>query len=478
MTQCNTSTRVGFHPDKPVDIDFSAPDSSSDGGALLLRMVDEKRGLCETLSRLLPDDRDPAKVDHSRLEQLRQRVFQIAMGWEDQNDADRLRENPLWKTVLDRQPDDEPLASQPTLSLFENSVDMRANKKLLKALELGWMTRLDDDREVVVLDVDASGFEGYGQQDLLSYCGFHGGHIHKPLLVMDAQTDEVVSAVLRPGDVGDARGVVGVLRRIINGLKALRSDIDVVVRADAGFARPRLYQTLERLDDIWGGVGYIIGISRNSAFERQLEDALETARHQFEHTGEKSRTYQWFQHQAQSWETTRSIVGKAEVGPRGDNPRFVITNLDHVPARLLYECGYCPRGDAENTVESFKSHLRSDRMSLGSFEANFFRLLQHVMAHRLLCGLRDVSRDEFRRRVRRRKKAPESDEEPTDEADADDAIPQLRRVARAQLDTLRLLLLKVAATVKQSVRRLYIQLPQNFPMAQAYATLASRLDRH
>ena len=473
MTHWNTKTRVDFHPDKPVDLEFDAPEMSTDGGAVLLRQVDERRGLCETLSKLLPDERDPSKIEHTRLEQLRQRVFQIAMGWEDQNDADRLREDPVYKMVADRQPDDEALASQPTLSLFENSVGMRTNKHVLETLELSWIDGLDDDREVVVLDVDASGYEGFGQQELLSFCGFHGGHIYHPLFVMDAQSSEVVSAVLRPGDVGDARGVVGILRRIIDRLKVIRPDIEVVVRGDAGFARPKLYQMLEHRNRMWGGVGYVIGISKNSAFEDKLDEALHEARSRFERSGNKQQTFQWFRHQAQSWDRARSIVGKAEVGPQGDNPRFVITSLDEFPARMIYEQGYCPRGDAENIVKSLKSHVQSDRLSLQSFEANFFRLLQHVIAHRLLMGLKQWCGREAKQCRTMRRKVDMSDDE---EDEAQEVIEQLDRLARAQLDTVRLLLLKVAATVNQAVRRLHVEFPRSFPMAPAYGALASRLD--
>jgi len=136
MTHCNTKTRVNFHPDKPVDLEFDAPEMSTDGGAVLLRQVDERRGLCETLAGFLPYERDPSKIEHTRLEQLRQRVFQIAMGWEDQNDADRLREDPVYKMAVDRQPEDDALSSQPTLSLFETSVGMRTNKQILETSEL------------------------------------------------------------------------------------------------------------------------------------------------------------------------------------------------------------------------------------------------------------------------------------------------------------------------------------------------------
>lgn len=481
MTQCNGTTRLDVHPDKPVDVDFDVPELSSDGGAMLLSQVDKRRGLCEMLAGLLPDERQSEKVDHSRLEQLRQRVYQIAMGWADQNDADWLRDDPAYKTAVDRTPAGEPLSSQSTLSMYENAVGMRTNKRLMEALEAAWMHRIDEDRDCVVLDVDSSGFEGHGSQELLSYCGFHRAHIHHPLFVLDAHSGEIVSAVLRPGYVGDARGVIGVVRRIINRLKPRRPHLDIVVRGDAGFARPRLYQALERLDDIWGKVGYLFGISKNSAFEHKLEDALEVSRDKFDRTGTKSETFQWFDHQAQSWSRTRSILGKAEVGPQGDNPRFVVTSFDEFSPRLVYHNGYCPRGDSENLVKSVKSHLRGDRLSCSSFEANFFRLLEHVIAHRLMTGLKTACESECARRRQIRKKRDPSDEGESDEDESDKdrsetIIDSLSRCARAQLDTLRDRLLKVAAIVIESSRRIRIRMPASHPHGAAFHAVSQRLD--
>ena len=472
MTQCNTKTRVDFHPDKPVDLEFDADDISSDGGAVLLAQADERLGLCEAVAGLMDDERDSSKVEHSRLEQLKQRVFQIAMGWADQNDADRLREDAVFKTVAGRQPEDDPLSSQPTLSVFENSVDMATNKSIMETLEFDWMRRLDEDREVVVLDVDASGFEGHGQQELLHYCGFHQAHIHHPLFVMDGQTGEVVTALLRPGKVGDSRGVVGLLRRIVGRLKCLRPDIKVVVRGDAGFGRPQIYRELERLDAFWGSVSYVFGISKNSAFERKLEDALKISRQKCEETGQKAQTFQWFEHQAQSWAKSRSIVGKAEVSPQGDNPRFVVTDIDQFPARQIYRRGYCPRGDAENIVKSFKSHVQGDRLSCPSFSTNFFRMLQALIAHRLLMVIKRTCQKEAKRRRTIRRKTDKGDDK---EDNQEDVVEQLAWLGRAQLDTLRLMALKVAALVDQSVRRIHVRMPETHPTAPAFQAVAGRL---
>ena len=317
MTQCNTDPRVDFHPEKPVDLEFDAPNLSSDGGAVLVRQVDKRLGLTELVARQLPDTRDASRINHTRQEQLIQRVVQIAMGWEDQNDADRLRDDPAYKIAADRQPDEEPLSAQSTLSHFENSVDMRDNKRILETLECSWISRLSEDRDVVVLDIDASAYEGHGQQELLAYCGFRKAHIHHPLFVMDGQTGDVISAILRPGSVGDERGAIGVLRRLIDRIKSLRADIDVVVRGDAGFAKPKLYRMLERRNRLWGGVSYVFGIAKNPVLNRKLEDATRAARHTYERTGRVERSFRWLQYEAKSWETTRSVVGKAEVGPQG-----------------------------------------------------------------------------------------------------------------------------------------------------------------
>lgn len=486
MAHTVTKTSLDFHPDRRVDIEFDAPHVSSDGGALLLAQLDDRVGLCEAVAGFVPDERDPNLIEHTRLEQLRQRVFGLMLGYEDQNDAAYRRIDPVFKAACRKLADGAHLSSQPTLSLFENAVDDEAIDKMRDLLEFDWIRRLPDDQKTVILDVDSSGFEAHGQQELVAFNGYFDAHSFHPLLVYDGQTGQLVSVRLRRGDASDGADAEDDLERIIKRLKRLRPDIAVVVRADAGFARPGLYRTLEALDEQFGQVGYLIGISKNSAFERKLDQAMHQAIRHHDITGEKSRVFGDFEHTAQSWTRARHVVGKAEVGSRGKNPRFVITNLDAFSARVLYRA-YCQRGQAENFVKSFKNHLFADRLSCTKARANRFRLIMCQVAYRLMLALKanlvelayaaGAEKKELLKQTRQPDQAQPAVNR--DDQSEDDAhfIGLICRLARAQFDTIRLLLLKVAALVDQSTRRIQVRMPRSFAAAPVFARLTVKLSR-
>lgn len=453
MTQCNTKTRLDFHQKLPVDIDFSADDISTDGGALVVRQAEDRLGICEAIAHLVPDERDPKRVEHSRKEQVMQRAIQIALGYADQNDADQLRGDPLIKTACDLVPDEGRLSAQPTLSRFENAVKPHHVEAMQLRLILSWIKGLDEKRREITVDIDSSALEGHGQQQCLFYNAYHKKHILHPLLLFDDGTGQLITAILRPGSAHDSTDADKWLERIIVLLKSLhRSDCSITVRADAGFASPSIYGRLEELDRIFGNISYLIGVRRNSVLEAKLDAALEQARQRREKTGRPARTFVDFEYQAGSWKHPRHIVGKAEVTLVGDNPRFVVTNLDEFPARLLYEVGYCGRGRCEQHIGEYKSALFGDRISCHQFEANGFRLILHALAYRLLFEIRRVIAVES-------EKAGGTDE-------------KLKRLARASFETLRLRLLKVAFIVRQSVRRIYFQGARSFPMADAFHHVA------
>jgi hypothetical protein len=475
MTQCNTKTRVDFHPDFPVDVTFDAPEMSSDGGWTLLRQTDERLGLCQMLAEAVPDERQAAKVDHSRLEQLRQRVYQLAMGHEDCLDADRLREDRLLKTVCGKAPEGKALSSQPTLSLLENAVDLSSIFEMLLVLEYRWIQSLDEDREVVILDVDSSAFEAHGQQELIAYDKYHGEHIYHPLLVFDGHDGQLVTAILRAGDVGDSRGAPEYLDRLIGRIKAVRPDLDVVVRGDANFAKPRQYQTIEEIDEVCGGAEYLLGIARNSVLEEKLAETMEAAVETYEETGEKTRKFVGFEYQAGSWDRPRYVVGKAEVGPEGKNPRFVIGGFREFPPEMIYR-GYCERGESEQWVDGFKNQVSAQRLSCSSFEANFFRVVLAAAAYRLLQGVTSTLRAA----------AEEVDEELEEDAEELDdealerkrrTLSRLRTLARAEFTTLRERLLKVGTIVHQSTRRIHLEMPRWFPNRGAFRRALCYLKR-
>ena len=446
MTDCSVSVELGFHPERPLHVTFDAPRISSDGGVLLLRQADERLGLSRWFSDCLVDTRDPARVEHSRLEQVRQRVFQIAMGYEDCNDADRLRHDPLLTAACDRHvADQKGLSSQPTLSRFEHSVTGGALNKLMRAFERTYVDELAADTTVVVLDIDTTDDPTHGAQQLTFFHGFYDQHMYHPLLVFDGQTGQLVSALLRPGNAHACRSAWALLSRLIRTIKTRFPKAQVVVRGDSGFAMPHLMAKLEALNAELGDLDYLFGIAKNPVLLALATPAIEHAREIHVQTGAHVRHFSQLSYAAKTWPHPRHVIVKAEHGHKGSNPRFVVTTLTEFPPRLLYDLGYCARGQAENYIKDFKNALSADRLSCTRFVANAFRLLLHAAAYRLLFAVRNAA------------------------AHVDEQLGAL------QFDTLRLRLLKVAAHVTTSARRIWIRISQAFPLADAFGRVAHML---
>jgi hypothetical protein len=406
--------------------------------------MDDRLGLSERLAALLPDEREPGKVKHDRREQVRQRLYQIALGYADCNDADRLRHDPLLKSVCDRTPQAGGLSSQPTLSRFENAVDASTVRAVLREVEEQYVRSFARPPEVIVLDIDSTDDPTHGQQQLSFFHGYYDQHMYHPLLIFDGESGQLVSAVLRPGNAHAARGAMGVLRRLISCLKQRFPQVQIVVRGDSAFAVPRLLRMLEDLERAVGGIAYVFGFAQNAVLRRQGATALAEARARFGATRRAVQQFDAFAYAAESWPHPRHVVMKAEVTEQGDNPRFIVTSLSGFAPRLLYHA-YCERGQCENFIKDFKNALQADRLSCSTFAANFFRLLEHALAYGLLHALRTA------------------------------VAPLAPRLGRAQFDTLRLQLLKVAALVAHSTRRLLVRLPQAFPLAQVFRHLATTL---
>lgn len=345
------------------------------------------------------------------------------------------------KTVCDRTPHDPTgLSSQPTLSRFENAPDGATLRRLLEWLEQSYVDALSPQTEVIVLDIDATDDETHGAQQMSFFHGFYDHYMYHPLLVYDGETGQLVSALLRPGNTHAGRGAIGLLRRLVRRLRRRFPELGIVVRGDAGFALPRLMAELERL-----GVDYLIGIAKNRVLKRLAAPAMELAEELFALCSHTVQRFSSFDYAARSWPHLRHIVAKAEHATQGPNPRFVVTTLRGFDPETLYHA-YIQRGQCELWIKDFKNAVQADRLSCCTFAANFFRLLLHAAAYRLLHALRrEVARDSA-------------------------------QLGRAQFDTLRLRLLKVAALVSQSVRRICVRLPRAFPFRTVFAALASRLD--
>ncbi|MDB4433338.1 IS1380 family transposase [bacterium] len=451
----NSTTQTVLFPEifsKPIVARLDQEDSSSDGGALLLKAADERLGLSEALAKCLRDRRQPGKVSHSQLELLRQRIFGIALGYPDANDARGLAEDPIHKLLLGRDPiDGEPLASQPSISRFENGagrVDLlRMAETLLEVVIEQHRRRLRGRRcRRITLDFDPTDDPTHGQQEFTFFHGYYDTYCYLPLLGTMAFDDEkeqyLICAMLRPGNSAAHTGLIAVLRRVLEKLWAAFPKARIRVRLDGGFGAPPV---LDFLDE--NGVEYMVGLSATKPLKKRARRTLGTARRLFREAGETVPVYGETLHKTKTtWPHLRRVIFKAEVvqlpgrEPK-DNVRFVVTNLRSSPQHVYRT--YTDRGDMENRIKELKNDLGIDRTSCSRFLANQLRVLLTAAAYVLI--------QELRLRARH-----------TD-------------CAHAQVGTLRLRLFKLAAWVEVSVRRVVVHLPRSFPAGASWLRIAATL---
>jgi DDE family transposase len=408
---------------KRLEIRFDLPLTSSDGGLLLLRKADGLIGLTSRLAACLKDRRrDP---HHTLGKMLFQRVLGICQGWEDCNDFDALQADPLYRVVLGSKP-----ATQPTLSRFENGVGRRELYAMSVALVENFIERHRvQTPKRIVIDMDATDDPAHGQQELEFYHGFYGHHCFLPLLgfcSVDGGDEELVGAILRPGNVHAGRRSAAILRRLVRKLRTAFPKVEIVFRADAGFALPEVYETCEKLEIL-----YLISLAKNSRLLEMAAPLIVESRVQKEASGEKSRLFGEILYAAGTWTKQRRVIVKAEVMEKGENPRFVVTNLPGAPEELYDD--YCRRGDCENRIKELKLDLASGRTSCHKFTANCFRLLLHAAAFVLLSAVRRML--------------------------------QGTGLARSTMGQIRLKILKIAAQVQTTTRRILIRLPRGHPHA-------------
>lgn len=420
---------------KPVTAVFDAESQSSDGGALLLGGIDRELGLTARIAACLLDRRDPERSAHSVPDMVRQRVFSLAMGYADGNDAGRLAADPVLKTLCDRGPaSDADLASQPTLSRFENAPsarDLVAAGLTLEQHVVGQLARTHRRARLVTIDMDTTEDPTHGQQQFSFFNGHYGSWCYVPafaFMSFDGDPEQyLVHARLRPGNAPVIRGAIPTLRRLVALVRQRFPRARIRVRLDAGYASGRLFDALEE----WG-VEYLVSMQGNAVLDRLAATLQEEARQRFPQ-GE-GRLFGGFYYAARGWSRRRRVVVKAEVvahpgrAPK-DNPRYLVTNVRHLP-EAAYDL-YCLRGDSENRLKELHNDLEVGRTSCSRFLANQLRVLLTATAYVLF--------QEMRRRLRG------------------------TELQRAQVGTLRLKLLKVAARMVESVRRVVLHLPRDFP---------------
>jgi hypothetical protein len=368
---------------------FDGGHLTSDGGLAWLARADAAIGVCAEIAACVPDWRREARA-HPLAMLICQRVYQIACGYEDQNDADTLRHDPLLKLVCGRLPEsDAPLASQPTLSRLENAVTARDCCRIARALGMVYLRERGDAGAPrrILFDLDSTDDPTHGDQEGTRYHGYYRQHMYHPLLIFDGDTDQLVTAVLRPGNAHAGAGIVAVLERVVRAVRATWPGVAIAIRADAGFALPALYDYCEA-----EGIEMTVALLYNTRLAAEASGLLAAAVQQSVVAGgAKVRLLAETRYQAGSWTHPRRVVFKAEArrlpnGKVGTNLRFVVTSRDDEP-EALYDW-YTERGGTEGWIKDFKNYVRCDRLSCHRFWANQFRLFLHAAAYWLLDTLR------------------------------------------------------------------------------------------
>lgn len=427
-TECRSRSGFGFQ--RKLVVDFTGGAITGEAGLVVLREFDERLRLTHGLGTLIADGRDRRYVRHAVRDLVRQRIYQIAAGYEDANDATFLRDDPALRAVVDHV--DRPLASQPTLSRLENGVEWESIR-LLEREGLEWFCRVGgaiDGRQrtastELILDLDSSADPTHGQQALTFFNGHYGTYMYHPLFVFEGGSGMLLASRLRPGDVGGIRQLLPLLRPTVRRLQARFPPRAIAIRADGDFAKPELLDYAE-----YAGCTYAIGMPRNAKLEGCVEGLRQKAETQWTATGKPVRLYTSVSYQTRSWSRARRIVAKVEYTALGHNLRFVVTNRPGRAAAIFD--WYEQRGQAENFIKDLKNEVAADRLSCSAYRANAFRLQLHALAYNLLVLFRRLA---------------------------------LRgtTLATATIGTIRLRLLKVGARVRRSVRRLWFHLASGWP---------------
>lgn len=452
MTEC-TQRAFEFQPlgRRQISARFDAPAITSDAGGLLLREIESKLRLIEQFGRCFRDLRDPRYTNHSLNELLTQRIFGIALGYEDLNDHEQLRYDPLM-AVLANKKDPTPdegfaLAGKSTLNRLElTTVRPSRYKKIIashRKIEdffVDAFLQIESPQERIVIDLDATDDPLHGHQSGRFFHGYYKCYCYLPLYIFCGS--HLLSAKLRPANIDGAAGSVKLLERIVRQIRVEWPSVKIVIRGDGGFCRERIMHWCESND-----VDYVLGMPKNARLKRAIDKELYEAKQQFEETGQASRVFKDFRYRTKkSWSRERRVIGKAEHLAKGENPRFVVTSLSAkaFDAANVYEKQYCARGDMENRIKEQQLYLFADRTSASTMRANQLRLWLSSVAYVLINGVRELGL----------KGTP---------------------LEKAQCHTIRNKLLKIGAAIRVTVRRVWISMSGSYPFMAIFQRVFDNL---
>jgi len=411
---------------RKIEASFSGGDVSSDGGVMVLRQADRRLGLVGALDALIADPRDPELLTHRQVDLLRQRIYGLALGYEDLKDL-------AWQSAVGR---GEELAGSPTLCRLENRADRRTAVAMSRVLVEQFIASFQQAPTELILDFDATDDRVHGLQEGRSFHGYYGDWCFLPLYVFCGE--QLLVSYLRPSNIDAAQHAGAILKLLVTRLRAAWPGVKIIFRGDSGFCRWKMLRWCER-----HGVDYIVGLAKNSRLLALASEAMQSAAAQWESTQEKQRLFGWMDYAAGSWERERRVIAKAEHSAQGANPRFVVTSLEG-DAQALYEEMYCARGEMENRIKEQQLGLFADRTSCHGWWANQFRLLLSAAAYVLMETIRRVGLCGS-------------------------------ELARAQVTTLRLKVLKIGTVILRNTRRIRLLFSSAYPYQELFTLMLRKL---
>ena len=421
---------------KKVHVDFNGGQISSDAGVILLREIADRIGLFKRFSSVLPDRRHPGYVQHDISRLLTQRVFQIACGYEDGNDSNELRKDPIFKLGCGRLPDSEDLlASQPTMSRFENAPSRTTLYRIAQTFVDVFCDSYKKEPEAVILDIDDTDDPTHGSQQLSLFNAYYDPYCYQPIHIFEGVSGKLITSILRPGKRPSGLQAASILKRVHGRIRKNWRHTNILFRGDSHYCAPKVLEMCESHN-----MTFVLGLKANKILLEKAATLMTQAQELYELKKQPVKIYGEFRYKAGSWKNTYRVIVKAEYNDKGPNTRFIVTNLLGAYRKFVYEDVYCGRGSMELMIKELKNHLHSDRTSCSTFAANQFRLFLHSMAYVLLHNLRE-------------KHLAGTD------------------LAEAQFDTIRIRLLKIGAIVVEKITKIKIHLSGGYPSKELFCRL-------
>lgn len=423
--------------EKTLEVLFDDPEVSSDAGVMILREVEKHTGMIKTFAESFDDKRNSSYIKHTKLELISQRVLQVCHGYDDCNDGDFLKNDPAFKLSVGRSVDGDALGSQPTLSRLDNSFQSPDLMRMAIALGENFLNSYSKEPETIIIDMDPTVNKTYGDQQLTLFNSFVDNYCLMPFHVFDGITGQLITTVLRPGTTPSGSEIVTVLKRIERQIRRRFKNTVLIFRADSHHCRPEVLDFLEKKK-----MKFVIGLSPNTKLNKIFRSFADAAKYSADLDWTKIRSFHETRYAAGSWSRELRVVARVQATPTGTDLRYVVTNMEGISAKKLYEVLYCDRANAELMIKDSKLGLNSDRMSCNRMQANQFRMLLHGLAYQLMHSLRTN-------------------------------FLQGTKLATSMFDTIRLKLLKVAGRFIVGKRTIKVHLPESSPVKAIYARVAS-----